>query len=136
MPELTPTPRRWQSQVLPSQSGMVTCVTSPEACVFSRAALAQLVVSRSPLVLNAQLITRLVGKGHGRHVWEISPDDLLMFPLPGTLATIFGMTAMAWSKTSFALTLLNVVKTPEKWFLWVSTIILNLATAGKHTSVL
>lgn len=72
----------------------------------------------------------LVGRGQGKHIWEIAPEILPTFALPGRITTTLQVVALAWSKTSFGVTLYNVVaKKTEKWLLIFSIISLNILLA-------
>lgn len=71
-----------------------------------------------------------MAKGQGKHIWEIPPETLPTFALPGTVTVTLQVVALAWSKTSFAITLFNVVthKT-EKWILVFAMFSLNVMLA-------
>lgn len=52
------------------------------------------------------------------------------FALPGRITSTFQVVALAWSKTSFAMTLLRVVpRKPEKWTLYLAMFTLNAVLA-------
>lgn len=72
----------------------------------------------------------LVGRGQGKHIWELPPNIIPTFALPGRIQATFQIVALAWSKTSFAITLLTVVpQRLEKWFLYFAIISLNTILA-------
>lgn len=72
----------------------------------------------------------LVGRGQGKHIWELPPNIIPTFALPGRIQATFQIVALAWSKTSFAITLLTVVpQRLEKWFLYIAIISLNTILA-------
>lgn len=72
----------------------------------------------------------LVGRGQGKHIWEIPPEVIPTFALPGRVTSTLQVVALAWSKTSFAITLFNVVgQKTEKWILVFTIFSLNVLLA-------
>lgn len=72
---------------------------------------------------------RLVALGLGKHVYEVPPTVLPTLLLPANLSITFGVVALAWSKTSFAVTLIRVLSGWEKWTLYFAVATLNVTHA-------
>lgn len=70
--------------------------------------------------------------GLGHHVGDVPVENLGQIGLFGNVNGTFSILAAAWSKTSFALTLLRLMW-QEKWarnFLWFAMISLNILMFG------
>lgn len=79
---------------------------------------------------NIVLSLVLVDRGQGKHIWELPPDIIPTFALPGRITSTFQVVSLAWSKTSFAITLLRVVPQKlAKWFLYFAMLTLNATLA-------
>lgn len=66
--------------------------------------------------------------GLGSHVGSLATQDYqgASLQLMVIIATVFSVLGAAWSKTSFALTLLRITKGPVNWLVWVVIISLNV----------
>lgn len=61
------------------------------------------------LAASTGLITKNASLGYGKHIWDISIENFLFkMPLIINLSATFAILASAWSKTSFAITLLRI----------------------------
>ncbi|TLS23422.1 uncharacterized protein PpBr36_06133 [Pyricularia pennisetigena] len=60
------------------------------------------------LLLDASLTTYVVKLGYGRHSYDVALENVDAQALIGLVCTTLSITAAAWSKTSFALTLLTI----------------------------
>ncbi|KAK3988442.1 hypothetical protein QBC44DRAFT_371097 [Cladorrhinum sp. PSN332] len=76
------------------------------------------------------LLTQMVSTGYGKHPWDkpnVSPiptsSDLLIM----MTRTTFTITAIAWSKTAFAITMLRFVNGWTKWGVWFIIVSMNVA---------
>ncbi|SPO06835.1 uncharacterized protein DNG_09529 [Cephalotrichum gorgonifer] len=68
-----------------------------------------LIASWVLLTVSTGLLTENIRLGYGKHIWDIDPENfLLRMPLIMNISSTFGIVATAWSKTSFALTLLRI----------------------------
>ncbi|KAJ4387463.1 hypothetical protein N0V93_008055 [Gnomoniopsis smithogilvyi] len=84
-------------------------------------------------LLGSTIITSVsVPLGLGQHVGNVPVQNLAQIGLFGNINGTFSILAAAWSKTSFALTLLRVMS-QEKWaryFLWFAMISMNIFMLG------
>lgn len=54
-------------------------------------------------------MTENIRLGYGKHIWDIPPENFLFrMPLIMAISGTFAILAAAWSKTSFAITLLRI----------------------------
>ncbi|KAF4342119.1 kinesin light chain 1 [Fusarium beomiforme] len=67
-----------------------------------------------------------VSLGFGKDISEVDPAVVPTIALVGTLFGLFAVLSAAWSKTSFALTLLRLVDGWMSWFLWFLIIATNI----------
>ncbi|KAF3352504.1 hypothetical protein VdG1_08955 [Verticillium dahliae VDG1] len=86
------------------------------------------------LIVSVGINTKNVSLGFGKKLTDFPPDfDFSVFETVGLLGNLGGNASMfgiAWSKTSFALTLLRVVEGRMKWVIWFIMISVNLAITG------
>lgn len=78
------------------------------------------------------MTTITVPLGLGKHVADVPPYNLGEIGLLGNINGTFSVLAAAWSKTSFALTLLRLMGT-KKWtgrFLWFAIATMNVFLFG------
>jgi hypothetical protein len=81
-------------------------------------------------MLDVSLTTATVGYGFGKHVFVISPPNLRMLLLLGTASGTPAIMGAAWSKTSFAITMLRVTEGKVKVLIWFIIVTVNLALGG------
>jgi hypothetical protein len=80
------------------------------------------------LVIDVAVITHLVNDyTYGRHNWDFRPPDIDRFHLIVAVRATFTVTAIAWTKTAFALTLLRLTEGWIKTALWVINVTMNAA---------
>lgn len=82
-------------------------------------------------MLTACFNSASVAYGFGKHGWRINwaKGDWLLLNM--NLAGTFSIIAAAWSKTSFAFTLLRIAETRwMRWVIWFFIISLNIALGG------
>ncbi|TLD34127.1 hypothetical protein PspLS_00654 [Pyricularia sp. CBS 133598] len=60
------------------------------------------------LLLDASLTTHVVRLGYGKHAYDVALENVNAQALIGLICTTLAITSAAWSKTSFALTLLRI----------------------------
>ncbi|KAF5977537.1 hypothetical protein FBULB1_6469 [Fusarium bulbicola] len=70
------------------------------------------------LTIGTGLVIFNVTLGFGKNQAEVDPAVVPTIALTGTIFGIFGVLSAAWSKTSFALTLIRLVAGWTSWFLW------------------
>jgi len=79
------------------------------------------------LTVETGLLSAMIGLGFGGHIWDFDqrngPQLLLYINIAGTLSP----TAVIWSKTSFAITLLRVTDGKVKAFVWFLIVSGNIA---------
>ncbi|KAK4159550.1 hypothetical protein QBC43DRAFT_373786 [Cladorrhinum sp. PSN259] len=78
------------------------------------------------------LLSVMLAQGFGKHPWDYiwgTPREILLQWVRNTLA----MTAAAWSKTAFAVTLLRLTFGWQKWFVWFILISMNIIIAINAT---
>ena len=78
------------------------------------------------LVVEAALTTYIVSLGFGKHIWDFPVQNFPKFIVPAMAKATFAVTAEAWSKTSFAVTLLRISDGWTKKFVWFVIITVNL----------
>ncbi|KAK3317964.1 putative integral membrane protein [Apodospora peruviana] len=81
------------------------------------------------LVIDSGLATHMVVYyTYGRHSWDFRPPNVDTYTLVVTVRATFTVTAIAWTKTAFAITLLRLVDSGwMKKVLWVILVTMNLA---------
>jgi len=68
----------------------------------------------------------LVSFGVGKHVWELSIEDIFKLAPLGNINAFLTILGSAWSKTSFALTLLRLPIGNLRYFVWFIIVSMNL----------
>jgi hypothetical protein len=81
------------------------------------------------LLVDIILITKLVGLGYGRHFDQAKIEDVPKLATLALTSSIFIVAAIAWSKTSFGLTLLRISDGWIKTLVWVIIISMNILFA-------
>ena len=64
------------------------------------------------------MLTAMVSLGYGGHIWDFPVENFPKLLLYINIAGTFSPTAVIWSKTSFAVTLLRVTEGKMKAFVW------------------
>ncbi|KAI1106219.1 hypothetical protein F4804DRAFT_348976 [Jackrogersella minutella] len=104
-------------------------------CKFKRHVLLQyddylLIVSWIVQVVCSVLVTLNVAVGFGKHtdnvIREYGPETLVLITLRETIVGFLMTLAIAWSKTSFAVTLLRIMQGKMKVLLWLIIITMNI----------
>ncbi|KAL2126602.1 hypothetical protein VTI74DRAFT_562 [Chaetomium olivicolor] len=78
------------------------------------------------LAVSAATTSVCVSLDYGKNLYDMRPENLPKMPFVAVFAGFFSVLAAAWSKTSFALTLLRLVQGWMKAFIWVIIITMNL----------
>ncbi|KZL75954.1 integral membrane protein [Colletotrichum tofieldiae] len=79
-----------------------------------------LIASWCALLALGAFVTIDVSYDFGKHNWDITPGNWSWLLLYANLAGSFSIIAAAWSKTSFALTLLRITReSSERWMMWL-----------------
>ncbi|KAF5589837.1 uncharacterized protein FSUBG_11039 [Fusarium subglutinans] len=78
------------------------------------------------LTIGTGLVIFNVTLGFGKDQAKVDPAVVPTIALTGTIFGIFGVLSAAWSKTSFALTLIQLVDGWTSWFLWFLIISTNI----------
>lgn len=65
--------------------------------------------------------------GFGKHSWDFHPPSLDRFVLIADVRTSFTVTAIVWTKTAFALTLLRLTEGWTKRFIYLVIVSMNIA---------
>ncbi|TLD16669.1 uncharacterized protein PgNI_00148 [Pyricularia grisea] len=86
---------------------------------------AVLAASWMMLILNAALATLLIHMGLGSPDFALTPDNIEDVVLLGLSSLTTGIVAQAWSKTSFAMTLLRMT---EGW--WHNVVLISIVTVN------
>lgn len=71
-----------------------------------------------------------VSLGYGQHFYDITPANFLKMPLPAAIGGTFAIISAVWSKTSFAITLLRLLRNTDTWtkaIVWCIIISMNVA---------
>jgi hypothetical protein len=79
------------------------------------------------LLVCCALISHAVAYGFGHHAWDIPEASFPVVSMALTVRTTLIMTAAAWSKTAFAVTLLRITDGRLRWVLWSIIISMNIA---------
>jgi hypothetical protein len=69
----------------------------------------------------------MITLGFGKHLDQIKFEDGPAMIILGATSGVFAIIGVAWSKTSFALTLLRIGDGWVKWVLWIIIITMNIA---------
>ncbi|RKL08250.1 hypothetical protein BFJ68_g9597 [Fusarium oxysporum] len=78
------------------------------------------------LAIGTGLVIFNVTLGFGKDMSEVDPAVVPKIALTGTIFGLFAVLSAAWSKTSFALTLIRLVDGWMSWFLWFLIIATNI----------
>jgi hypothetical protein len=70
--------------------------------------------------------TIAIGLGFGKHGYEIPFDNFGNLILVGLLSVTFDIIGQAWSKTSFAITILRISEGKIRIFIWFAIISMNV----------
>lgn len=94
-----------------------------------------LILSWISLLVSASTTSACAALDYGKHLYDIDPANLPLMPFIAVFAGFFSVLAAAWSKTSFALTLLRLAASSEyshgkrnymKYLIWFIIITVNL----------
>jgi hypothetical protein len=86
-----------------------------------------LVASWFSMLVDVSFITKMITKGYGKHADRVALEDIPSLALWGLTSGVFAIAAVAWSKTSFALTILRISDGWVKWLVWFIIISMNVA---------
>lgn len=81
------------------------------------------------LTTNAAIDTYGVTEGFGKHTKDIPLPSILMLSMLIPISSVFSLLGAAWSKTSFALTLLRITDSYVRTAMWIIIGTLNSALA-------
>ncbi len=73
--------------------------------------------------------------GYGKRLYDLSPEQLAKMPLIANVAGTLSVLAAAWSKTSFALTLLRISDRWMKVVIWILLVSLNIVMGASALMV-
>ncbi|KAK3312898.1 hypothetical protein B0H66DRAFT_382804 [Apodospora peruviana] len=77
-------------------------------------------------IIDAAMSQRAIDLGLGKYPCDIDPSHFSTIALEGeNIGASFGMLAVVWSKTSFAITLLRLTEGKFKAFVWVTIVSMN-----------
>jgi hypothetical protein len=79
------------------------------------------------LLIQVCITSYCVSLGYGKHIWDFPPENFPKFTLPVALRAVFSITALAWSKTAFGITLLRLTNGWMKMTVWVIIITVNIS---------
>ncbi|KAK0623971.1 hypothetical protein B0T14DRAFT_545214 [Immersiella caudata] len=79
------------------------------------------------LLIQVCITSHLVSLGYGRHIWDFPMENFPKFTLPVAVRAVFSITALAWSKTAFGITLLRLTSGWMKRVVWFIIISVNIA---------
>ncbi|KAM7194410.1 96ca82bc-67f3-4b3a-ab36-ffe7d8f40fbe [Naviculisporaceae sp. PSN 640] len=94
-----------------------------------------LILSWIALLISAATTSACVALDYGKHLYDMDPANLPLMPFIAVFAGFFSVLAAAWSKTSFALTLLRLAASSEscngkrnymKYLIWFIIVTVNL----------
>ncbi|OAA65611.1 hypothetical protein SPI_02398 [Niveomyces insectorum RCEF 264] len=77
-----------------------------------------LISSWVALALASAFTTACTAYGYGKHLWDIPPANFPPLNVVSTIAGTFSILAAAWSKTSFAMTVLRISTGWMRWTIW------------------
>lgn len=77
--------------------------------------------------MSVGLVTVEVRYGSGKHVWEVPVENFAFLGLTGNVVGTFSILAAVLSKTSFALTLIRLMKDGWRVLVWVIIATMNIA---------
>lgn len=71
----------------------------------------------------------MVSLGFGKHTFAINPAGFTKMSLTGFVSSVFSLTAIAWSKTSFAFSLLRFMSGWQRVAIWFAIMTTNILLA-------
>lgn len=74
--------------------------------------------------------TASAAHGFGKHRSDLDRDSITATTLLQNISSTFSITASAWSKTSFALTMLRITGSKTRRFIWFAIVTINLTKAA------
>src|SRR6187402_3258862 len=86
--------------------------------------------SQLAIVGAAVTAMKSIENGYGKHTYDITPDQLAKLPLLANISGTFAVFAALWSKTSFAVTLLFLLRQTHRRMrivVWVIIVTMNIA---------
>ncbi|KAK1751095.1 hypothetical protein QBC47DRAFT_308354 [Echria macrotheca] len=86
-----------------------------------------LIASYLCLLVSVCITTYLTTLGIGKHIWDFPVQNFALFLLPVDIRGTFSITALAWSKTSFGITLLHLTTGWMRYVVWFIIITVNLS---------
>ncbi|KAK5654080.1 hypothetical protein OQA88_7761 [Cercophora sp. LCS_1] len=92
-----------------------------------------LIASWITLIISTAATTVSASHGFGRHRVTLSKEAITATTLLQNISSTFSITASAWSKTSFALTMLRLVEPPTTYLIWFAIITINATKAASGT---
>ncbi|KAK3681340.1 hypothetical protein B0T22DRAFT_540227 [Podospora appendiculata] len=80
-------------------------------------------------LIDSSLLSAMVARRYGHHPWDDGPiiGQSSSFMILMMTRTTFTITAAAWSKTAFAITMLRIGEGWMRWFLWFIIVSLNVS---------
>jgi len=81
------------------------------------------------LVISTAVTTSSAAHGFGKHKWDLDADSITATTLLQLISSTFSITASAWSKTSFALTMLRLSGPRARHLIWFIIVTVNLTKA-------
>lgn len=80
-------------------------------------------------MVESSVLTYTTTLGYGKHIWDFEIDKLPALLLPTSIAGTLTVTATAWSKTSFGITLLHITSGWYNKMTWFCIISMNFIMA-------
>ncbi|KAL2196798.1 hypothetical protein P885DRAFT_69282 [Corynascus similis CBS 632.67] len=88
-----------------------------------------LIASWVCIMVESSVLTYTTTLGYGKHIWDFEIDKLPALLLPTSIAGTLTVTATAWSKTSFGITLLHITSGWYNKMTWFCIISMNFIMA-------
>ncbi|KAL2143976.1 hypothetical protein VTI28DRAFT_9728 [Corynascus sepedonium] len=88
-----------------------------------------LIASWVCIMVESSVLTYTTTLGYGKHIWDFEIDKLPALLLPTSIAGTLTVTATAWSKTSFGITLLHITSGWYNKMTWFCIISMNCIMA-------
>ncbi|KAL6410920.1 hypothetical protein AUP68_07352 [Ilyonectria robusta] len=85
-----------------------------------------LIAAWTSLAIATGLAVYIVTLGFGKEIEDVDPANVPTIILTATILSLFAVFAAAWSKTSFALTLIRLVDSWMKKLLWTVVVAMNI----------
>lgn len=86
-----------------------------------------LIASWVMLTTSTAIDTYAITEGFGKHIEAVPPPSVLILSMLIPVSSVFSLLGAAWSKTSFALTLLRITDSYVRTAIWIIIGTLNLA---------